>query len=171
MTNYIPDNCVSLETAVYLPLTNSAEICIINVDDYFSIQKRRLTFCATFNNSGRIEGIKSTKRTYQTWLGEYIIGKIQYRVVDHIDRNPLNNLRLNLRHVTYSLNGQNKIMNNGKLYRGTTKRKYTFEANIVKNRVLYHLGQFETEEQAAKAYDKKAIELYGKNCYLNFPTI
>ena len=35
----------------------------------------------------------------------------------------------------------------------------------------YHLGNYYTEEEAAKAYDKKAIELYGEGAKLNLPQL
>ncbi len=31
-----------------------------------------------------------------------------------------------------------------------------------------HLGYFEIEAEAAKAYDKKAVEVYGKEVFVNF---
>ncbi len=42
-------------------------------------------------------------------------------------------------------------------------------AQIGKDKKRYILGRFNTEEAAAIAFDKKAIELYGKYARLNFP--
>lgn len=45
--------------------------------------------------------------------------------------------------------------------------KWTAEIRYLKQR--YFLGNHESEENAARAYDKKAIELYGDNTKTNFP--
>jgi group I intron endonuclease len=46
-------------------------------------------------------------------------------------------------------------------------RKWT--ANVWKNGKQINLKYFYTEEEAAMAYDKKSIELFGENVRLNFP--
>jgi hypothetical protein len=48
-----------------------------------------------------------------------------------------------------------------------TPRKW--KAAIKHAGVLYHLGSYVEEREAAIAYDKKAHELYGKDATLNFP--
>ena len=68
------------------------------------------------------------------------------------------------------------IMNNPKKhkgksrFRGVTMRKDTgsWRATMQKDKQHYSLGTFKTEEEAALAFNKKAIELYGANYkYLN----
>jgi hypothetical protein len=103
---------------------------------------------------------------------------------DHIDRNGLNNQRLNLRICTRSSN----LINRGKFktkngvccsskYRGVSKRDRYYSgyksdkwaSQIVYNKKTIHLGNFNNQIEAAKAYDKKALELYGEFAQLNFP--
>jgi len=56
-------------------------------------------------------------------------------------------------------------------YRGVSfiTRENLWVASINFNKVQFRLGYFKIKEEAALAYDKKALELFGSNCYLNFP--
>ena len=61
--------------------------------------------------------------------------------------------------------------NNKSGYRGVSKHKRngTWVSAICINRKTIYLGSFSTEVEAAKAYDKKALELLGDRAKLNFP--
>lgn len=90
--------------------------------------------------------------------------------VDHIDGNPLNNRRTNLRVATDSQNKMNrgKQKDNTTGYKGVTyksdRRKWV--AQIKKDRKNYYLGGFNTPEEAYAAYCAKAKELHGEFCNL-----
>lgn len=47
-------------------------------------------------------------------------------------------------------------------------RRKKWLAQISYNNKPIHIGYFANEEDAARAYDKKALELYGENAKLNF---
>lgn len=61
--------------------------------------------------------------------------------------------------------------NNKSGYRGVSKHKKngTYVSAICINRKTIYLGSFITDIEAAKAYDKKALELLGDKANLNFP--
>lgn len=96
-------------------------------------------------------------------------------VVDHIDHNGLNNQKNNLRIITQSQNMMNRSSlqtNNKSGYQGVCwdKRRNKWKSYIKINRKLINLGRFKDKEEAARAYDKKAKELFGEFCgNLNFP--
>ncbi len=97
-------------------------------------------------------------------------------LVDHRNRNPLDNRRENLRLATYSQNGCN--CNSGvdktkttSRYLGVHFRKKSgrWAATMrVKGKKVW-LGSFEDETAAAKAYDSGARKYHGEFARLNFP--
>lgn len=93
--------------------------------------------------------------------------------VDHIDRDKLNNQKHNLRITTNSIQGQNRgrFKNNSTGFRGVSYHKghNKFQASIKFNYQAIHIGYFETKEEAARAYDKMAITLFGITAEVNFP--
>lgn len=97
-------------------------------------------------------------------------------VVDHINGNWLDNRKENLRVCTQHQNSMNKkkdIRGVTSKYKGVyfDKTSNKFRAQLKYKRKNYNLGRFENEEDAAKAYDSKSIELHGEFARLNFPKI
>jgi len=86
--------------------------------------------------------------------------------VDHRNHDTLDNRKENLRLCTYSQNGMNRKLhkNTTSQYKGVYwhKQGKKWLAHIrTKDKSIY-LGLFKSEIQAAKAYNKKAKELFGE---------
>lgn len=92
--------------------------------------------------------------------------------VDHINGDPLDNRRENLRPATMSQNCANRTKSAGKTsaYKGVSKRANgTYEAYIQEDGKKKHIGYYQSELAAAAAYDKKALERFGAFALINFP--
>jgi len=89
--------------------------------------------------------------------------------VDHINHDPLDNRRTNLRLATQSQQNANKPKFKGKsrfkgVYRRWDGRKWVAQ---IKHGKPINLGSFESEIAAALAYNKAAIEHFGEFAHLN----
>lgn len=91
--------------------------------------------------------------------------------VDHINGNPLDNRRKNMRLATRSQNAMNRgpDADNASGYKGVYRHKGAktpktkpWIALIQANRKRRHLGCFETAQEAHEAYKRAAIELHGE---------
>lgn len=93
--------------------------------------------------------------------------------VDHIDGNRLNNRRGNLRLVTPQQSGANQKSRGGKSqYRGVSQQKNgRWAAQISKAGIRWCIGTYDTEEEAAKAYDDAAMQVHGEYARLNLEPI
>ena len=92
--------------------------------------------------------------------------------VDHINHDKLDNRRKNLRVCTVAQNNQNrrKFKKGSSQYKGVFWNKWNgkWQAQIGFNGDQFYLGYFKEEEAAAKAYDLKARELFGRFALCNF---
>jgi hypothetical protein len=91
--------------------------------------------------------------------------------IDHINGDRSDNRISNLRMATNAQNQCNtKISSRNKSgYRGVfwVKVRKKWLAKIGLNKKKIHLGYFNNKEEAALAYNKKALELFGEFAYLN----
>jgi hypothetical protein len=93
--------------------------------------------------------------------------------LDHADGCGLNNTQGNLRPCNASQNGANrgKTCNNKTGFKGvrTNKNSVGYRSRLAYMGREYFLGSYEKSETAARAYDRKALELFGDFARLNFP--
>lgn len=107
-------------------------------------------------------------------LHRIIVRAPQGLEVDHIDGDGLNNLRANLRicnNIENQHGYQRKPANTSSEFRGVCWHKATGKwlAQIQHNCHRLHIGLFDDEVEAARAFDTKARELGWPESGLNFP--
>lgn len=97
----------------------------------------------------------------------------QGQLVDHIDRDGLNNTRANLRLATRAQNRLNarRSSNNTSGFKGVHRcgRTRRWRSVITVDGRKIRLGWFDSREDAARAYDAAAVKHYGDFARLNFP--
>ena len=84
--------------------------------------------------------------------------------VDHIDMDGLNNQRSNLRKCTKQQNCQNrKALPGNSVFKGVSRiRNGSYVSYIRVDKKLKNLGTYRREIDAALAYNKAAVELFGE---------
>ena len=113
---------------------------------------------------GWVEGIRMN-------IHVFLLGKsdnTEESVIDHKDGNGLNNSRSNLRHATIPQNGQNMY----RIKKDTDTSKYTGVGTLPSGKWRArvgetHIGTFDTEIEAAGAYDIYVLEKYGEDAHTN----
>jgi hypothetical protein len=92
--------------------------------------------------------------------------------IDHINRNKLDNRRANLRVCTISQNRANRHKFRGcsSQYKGVSLIRVSnrWSAKIKENGRLRHIGTFDSEVDAARAFDREALRIHGEYAFLNF---
>lgn len=122
---------------------------LLSVEDYERLGRRRLSI-GSHGYAQMWTGV--TVALLHRWLMD-VPGGTGYRViVDHINRNPLDCRRENLRLVTPSQSNLNRAAPVRDLPLGVYQaRSGRYRAALKRNRVTTGLGTFDTPEQAAAA--------------------
>lgn len=106
-------------------------------------------------------------------MHHFILGLDAWTLVDHKNRDTLDNRRENLRVATTSQNGANQSKRPGgsSRFKGVCwdKSRGKWKARIMLNYKNVHIGRFLVEEDAARAHDVRAREVWGEFAVLNFP--
>ena len=107
-------------------------------------------------------------------LHHYIFGDPpEGMALDHINRDTLDNRKENFRFVTPQQNkyNQKRRKDNTTGYKGVSVQTHCpkYIVRIVYEGKRHHLGTFTDPVEAAKVYDRKAIEVFGDYACTNFP--
>jgi hypothetical protein len=113
------------------------------------------------------------ERRKTIYMHRQILAPPKGMIVDHINHNKKDNRRTNLRVCTRRQNILNQSAKRTSVsrFKGVEYRKDRgkFYARIRFHGKRLWLGTFTDEIEAARAYDAKAVELFGEFAHLNFP--
>jgi len=156
----------SSETIRRIPLTRG-KFALVSAADFEWLSKHRWS-CRGGGNpyAARFENGKVV------WMHREIMKTPPGMVCDHMDGNGLNNLPANLRNCNHADNVHNlsKAAHGTSIYKGVWRDKTgKWHSKICHAGRRYWLGTFDEEVAAARAYDRKAVELFGEYARLNFP--
>ena len=138
---------------------------IVDEDNYYDLIKYAI------GNSKNYASIVVNKKRFE--LHRYIMNYTGKDIIDHINHNPLDNRKINLRIATRQQNSQNtsSVKNSSSKYVGVSKTQQKipkYSAQIVVNNKKIHLGYFESEIEAAKVRDIATKKYFGEFGNLNF---
>jgi hypothetical protein len=156
-----------------LPITKG-HFTIVDDDDFERVCIFRWCY---YGDGYAARGYRENGKVRIVRLHHMIIGNPRPGfLVDHINGNRLDNRKSNLRFVTNQqniFNSQKRQLiisgGNSSKYKGVT---WMTDSNKWRNRITlggreFHLGVFESEQEAALAYNQAAIKFYGEYSKLN----
>lgn len=141
---------------------NNKVFCIVDDGDYKWLSKYHWSF------SGRCAQVSLNKKHIK--MHRMIMNTPKGLETDHINGDPLDNRRSNLRICTHAENIRNRKKNKNSLFKGVyfDAHNKKWIVQIGHGLTHEHLGRFDDPVVAAKAYDKRAKEKYGEFSRLNF---
>ncbi len=117
------------------------------------------------------DGVRKCEYIHRLVAREFLDNPNNLTEVDHIDRNKCNNSVDNLRWCSRSENNSNrgKKENTSSPFKGVTwhKQRQKWKASVSITGQSKHLGLFESEVQAAVAYNNAAIQHHAEFACLN----
>ena len=149
---------------------------IIDDEDYDRVSSFKWSLLKQKGNKFRVvRQIQIKYKRQELKLHRYILDVKDKNIqVDHINGNPLDNRKCNLRLCSNKENSRNRKTNNKTGYKGVYKfnrnLKKPYIACITFNYKQINLGYFETPKEAAIAYNKAAIKYFKDFALLNIIT-
>lgn len=156
--------------AAELPLANSDRVALVDAEDLPVLRQHRWILLGSYVVRQQRTRAGSTTLIY---IHRFLTQARPWEVVDHDDRNPLNNQRANLVVCSQSENLAKRPSPRGEGYRGVyfEKRGGRWRAQISVGGKNIYLGTRATPELAAQLYDRAARKAFGRFARLNFPDL
>lgn len=126
---------------------------------------------ASVGRKGRVVAMHSYRdsegRRQNVLMHRLLAGASDGELVDHVNGDPLDNRRENLRIATARQNSANKAAAGKSRFLGVYRSGAGWRASIHPSRTPIHLGEWDTEELAAAAYNRAAQQIHGSFARLN----
>lgn len=156
-------------------LANTTLVAIVDDEDYERVSQLKWHLKPGRHTFYAIASTGKTKRKNNKPLRmhRFVLPSTTAKVIDHINRNGLDNRKSNLREATMAQNtvnsGPNRLNTSG--FKGAyyDKRDKYWLAAIKHNNKFIRIGSYDSAEEAARAYDAEAKRLLGEFAWLNFP--
>lgn len=152
-------------------------VALVSDEDYERVNQ--YTWYANEKSHGNVYAARKQwlpleKRYENISMHRFIMGVVGNLIeIDHRNGNKIDNQRENLRICTHKNNSRNVSIRKGRKYKGVSNRggklAKPWRAYVSDNGKFVSLGYFATDEEAARAYDLKARELFGDYAALNYP--
>jgi hypothetical protein len=153
------------ETVRRIPLT-LGQYALVDAADYEWLSQHKWA-CSPSGYAARQENGKTI------FMHRQIMNAPAGMVVDHIDNSRHNNCRGNLRLCTRRQNLQHLVKHHNctSRFKGVRycQQRHKWYARAEFEGERFWLGSFDDEIEAARTYDRLAVELFGEFAYLNFP--
>lgn len=149
-----------------IPLSRG-KVAIVDDEDYEWLMQWRWSYDGrvAFRGGRKYEGRKNIS------MHRVITNAQPNQDVDHINGDPLDNRKANLRCCAHAENQRNRKKQAGtaSTYKGVWWRKdvQRWAAGIMINQKQIHLGFFDSELDAARAYNSAALKYFGEFARLN----
>ncbi len=153
---------------------SKGKVAIVDDEDYEYLSQWKWSLSSKGKGRKNLYAVRANKKSIIS-MHRQIMKFPENFFIDHINGDGLDNQKDNLRLCNNQENSSNqkKHSNNKNGYKGvyTSNRSKKFMAKVFYKGVSFYLGTFATKEDAAIAYDKKALEIFGEFALLNFPEV
>jgi hypothetical protein len=151
-----------------IPLTKGA-VAIVDDEDFGALNGRRW-YLTRQGYAARGGGQRNGVRWPVEMMHRVVLAAPDASHVDHKNGIKTDNRRDNLRLCTRAENARNRKPANGRRFKGTARAPSgRYQAHLRINGRLAYLGTFDSEEDAARAWDDAARQHHGEFTRLNFP--